>query len=101
MPIVRVEPLGLQLEVSAGETLFDAACRSGIDWPTSCYGQARCSLCHVVVLAGGEHLSVMQEPERTMVDRLRRFRYRDRDLDVRLACQLTLSGDATVRQPSR
>ena len=99
MPIVRIEPLGAELELASNETLFDAAFRLGYEWPTNCYGQQRCSLCHVRVLAGEEYLSPAGEAESSLVSRLRRYRYRGEqgDLVLRLACRLRVSGDVVVR----
>ena len=55
VPTVRVEPDGHVIPVGEGESLIEAAWRQGYDWPTTCYGQARCTACHVEVVSGGEH----------------------------------------------
>jgi ferredoxin len=96
MPVVRVEPCGARIELEGGETLFDAAYRLGIRWPTVCYGQARCTACRVSVLAGHDQLC---EPETLELAALERIPARLRgDAPVRLACQLRARGDAVVEQ---
>jgi ferredoxin len=50
MAAVRVEPSGLEIVVPIGKTLFEAAFAQGVQWPTRCYGQARCTRCHVRIL---------------------------------------------------
>jgi 2Fe-2S ferredoxin len=98
MAVVRVEPVGIELRVARNETLFDAAWRAGYRWPTICFGQAQCTACHVTLLAGGEHASPVAPPEQAALARLCRRLRRDDDTVLRLACQLRVSGDATVEQ---
>ncbi len=45
--VVRVEPLGVSIEVARGETLMAAAERQGYRWPTVCHGQALCTVCFI------------------------------------------------------
>lgn len=94
---VRLEPLGIDIEVGADETLMAAAVRLGLNWPTVCHGKAQCTTCLVKILAGVEHLSVPARPER---EALLRFRGSDVDTkpESRLACQLRFAGAATVRK---
>ena len=95
-PVVRVQPCGAEIEVRSGETLFDAAFRLGIRWPTVCYGQARCTACRVSVLAGHANLAAPDELERAALERIP-SRLRGSGA-LRLACQLRVSGDAVVEQ---
>jgi ferredoxin len=37
-----------------GETILDAAFRTGATWPTICYGQARCTACALLLRDGHE-----------------------------------------------
>jgi 2Fe-2S ferredoxin len=94
--VVRVEPLGADVEVQPGETLIEAAWRQGLEWPTVCYAQAQCTLCHVRVLSGSGELGPMGEEEeqaiRTLLGRARR------PDEIRLACRLEVHGDAVVRK---
>jgi ferredoxin, 2Fe-2S len=95
--IVRVEPLGIELNVRDGETLIEAAWREGYFWPTVCFGQARCTACNVEVVDGGENTSqVAAEEEATL--RLLRVRG-GADLGRRrLACRLMVDGPVVVRK---
>ena len=94
MPVVRVEPLGVDIEVQPGEPLANAAWRLGYRWPTRCWGQADCMVCRVRVVAGEEHTVAAEDEE---IDALRRRLdvaiERDR---VRLGCRLRISGDGVI-----
>jgi ferredoxin len=95
---VRVEPAGIELTVHKGETVFEAALRLGVDWPTICYGQARCTACALRVLAGHQNLEpaglVEQGVLRQITGRRRQWSTRD----ARLACRLEVNGDVTVEK---
>lgn len=95
--VVRVEPAGLEVAVRPGETLFHAAQRLGIAWPTVCYGQARCTRCQVEVIEGNGRLGPVTEPEGPLLERIRLLHPQLRH--PRLACQLRVEGDVVVRQP--
>jgi len=94
MPIVRVQPSGLDIDVHSGETLIEAAWREGYSWPTSCYGQAHCMVCRIRVVEGAENLSEMGTEE---ADALR-MNGLGGLVDVRLACLLEVHGPATVEK---
>lgn len=95
MSTVRVEPLGISIDVLESETLIEAAWRQGYYWPTICHGNGQCSACHVVVERGGEHL----EPPGPDEERTIRLTLDGPTREaVRLACQLRVSGDAVVRK---
>jgi ferredoxin, 2Fe-2S len=98
MPIVRVEPLGAEIDVLAGEALAEAAWRLGYRWPTSCWGQAQCMLCRVTLLAGEEQA---EEPDGAELEAMRlRLPSAARRPGVRLACRLLVSGPGlTVSKP--
>ena len=91
---IRVMPADLLVQVQDGQTLFEAAVSSGIRWPTVCYGEGQCGTCFVRVTAGGEHLSAMKPDE---ADRIMSGPHALR-ANVRLACQLTVHGDASVHR---
>lgn len=96
--IVRVVPAGIDIEVFAIETLFDAAWREGYDWPTVCVGQMLCTACHVVVKDGIENvLPVVERQEASAIRRLAQRIYSD-EARVRLACQLRITGNVVVEQ---
>lgn len=88
---VRVEPLGIEVDVGDEESLLEGAIRAGLRWPSICHGQGQCTVCLVTVAAGANNLS---QPQRAEIERLRDSgRYRP---ECRLACQLRVKGPATV-----
>jgi len=91
---VRVEPLGADIELEAGEALLDAAWRLGYDWPTTCWGQADCMLCRVEVIAGAELVEPAGDDERRAL--ARKLPRSERGPGTRLACQLYVTGDGVV-----
>ncbi|MGA5508206.1 2Fe-2S iron-sulfur cluster-binding protein [Streptomyces umbrinus] len=97
MARVRVEPGGIELSPRAGETVFQAALRAGLTWPTICYGQARCTACALRVTDG--HLATDPPgPEEQGVLRQLAQRRRGSVRDIRLACRLTVTGEVTVEK---
>ena len=56
LPIVRVEPRGIDIEAEEGETIMAAALRAGYHWPTVCNGQGTCRVCRVEVVSRSENL---------------------------------------------
>jgi 2Fe-2S ferredoxin len=94
MTSVRVEPLGVDLEVEPGESLIEAAWRLGYRWPTTCYGQAECMLCRVEVMAGEEQIEP-QGPDEELALRIR-LPASARRPGVRLACRLRLRGEGVM-----
>ena len=93
MPRVTVEPDAIVLPIAPDETLIEAAWRLGYTWPTTCYGRAECTACHVEVIAGAEHASAVQDDEAAALSILG-----TRGQSLRLACRLRLEGDAVVRK---
>lgn len=95
---VVVDPRGITLEVTKGETIMAAAERNGYYWPTLCGGNGTCSICWVEVTVGADNLSARKDDEQETLNllslRLRASR------TVRLACQArVVDGDVTVRKP--
>lgn len=78
---------------------MQAAWRAGYDWPTLCYARGTCTACRCEVLEGLHLLSERTVAEvallRSLDHRVRRANPRR----MRLACQVTASGDITVRKP--
>ncbi len=93
--VVRVEPLGAELELRRGESLIEAAWREGYHWPTVCFGRAECTACNVLVVEGAEHLSEVGPEEAPALERLRSSGLRNL-ASRRLACRLEAEGPATV-----
>lgn len=98
MVTVRVEPVGLDVEVGEGQSVMAAAERQGIFWPTACHGVAECQTCFFEVVGGEDHLEPPGPIEEVA---LRSFAGRSwyRDKVVRLACQTRVNGPVTVRKP--
>ncbi|OHV74366.1 ferredoxin [Pseudofrankia sp. BMG5.36] len=93
---MRVDPLGADLPLDPGETIIEAAWRLGYYWPTTCHGQATCTVCHVEVLSGAEHLTPADDEEQEALEhRLPGARRRDLSR-VGLACRARATGDVTV-----
>ncbi len=92
MPRLTLLPEDRILEVAAGETVLEAALSTGVPLTHACGGQAKCTTCRVLVLAGAEALGPRTAAEREMAERRRLGD------EVRLACQTTVLGDAAVRR---
>jgi ferredoxin, 2Fe-2S len=94
MALLRVRPSGIEFDVEPDESIFSAAERNGYRWPTICGGIGSCTTCFAVVVEGAENSSDISRFECEGLSRI--------DLppavegEVRLACQLTISGDVTV-----
>jgi len=89
MPTVTVEG-EKSFEVEAGKKLVLAIEDAGIDIMHRCGGNARCTTCRVQVIAG--ELEPMGELERE-----RLAREASLGPDIRLACQIRVNGDLTLR----
>lgn len=75
-----------------GEKALDAALRTGVPFTHACGGDGRCSTCRVVVVEGLPGCSPRSERERRVADRL------GFPPELRLACQMEVGGDVTVRR---
>jgi len=92
MPQVYLTPDQRTVDCRPDETLLAATLRHGIDHAHACGGNARCSTCRVVILAGNEHCSP-REGEEAALSRQLNF-----PGNMRLACQTRVSGDVQVRR---
>ncbi len=88
---VEFQPLGVRLECSLGNNLFQAATGSGIRLMTVCGGRGLCGRCRVRVLAG-------EIPPPNESDR-RRLSPEELAAGYRLSCRLHLTGDLKVEMP--
>jgi ferredoxin len=93
MPTVTVEGVG-SFEVESGKKLVLGIEDAGVDILHRCGGQAKCTTCRVEVLEGD--VPEMDEPER-----LRLAQETDLPANLRLSCQMRVSGDLTVRVLAR
>jgi 2Fe-2S ferredoxin len=98
MPRVRVEPLGVEIEAPAGETVMDAFTACGYFWPVGCAKNGECTNCAMDVLSGMGRLSSMGRYERQNIIRQRGLRATE-DPRLRLACQARIQGDVIVYKP--
>ena len=85
-------PDNVTFEVAGGETLLEAALRSGVPMAHACGGRGKCSTCRVWVLDGLEACPARTETEAVLADKLRLTE------EVRLACQLKPVGDIRLRR---
>ncbi|HEY9266886.1 MAG TPA: 2Fe-2S iron-sulfur cluster-binding protein, partial [Mycobacterium sp.] len=69
------------------------------DWPTLCYAMGRCTACQCEVVEGLQFLSERTAAEVALLRSLDRRTRRANPRRVRLACQVTVTGDVTVRKP--
>lgn len=85
---------GRTLEVTdLSRTLLEHLQREFLDWMHACGARGRCTTCKVLILDGHEHLEALTPAE---------MLYREMGAlgeDERLACQLKISGDITIRVP--
>ncbi|MGI8925274.1 MAG: 2Fe-2S iron-sulfur cluster-binding protein [Tepidiformaceae bacterium] len=95
MPRIRVEPLGIEVEANAGDTVMDAVCVRGYYWPVGCAKNGECTNCAMDVVSGIGRLSRMGRYERFNLLRQRGPRSIE-DPRLRLACQARLEGDVVV-----
>jgi 2Fe-2S ferredoxin len=93
---VRVEPSGAVINALAGETIIEAAHRSGYSWPSICGGEGSCRTCFVTVLHGADALSAVDSLEQRGLDDL--YRSPRNSGILRLACQARPLGNVSVRR---
>jgi len=96
---LTVVPANIELAVQPGQTLLEAAWQAGYEWPTLCYGRGTCTACQCEVLDGLHLLSARTEAEEHMLGDLSRRVRRADPRRIRLACQVTITGDVQVRKP--
>jgi class 3 adenylate cyclase/nitrite reductase/ring-hydroxylating ferredoxin subunit len=92
MANVKSLPDNVVFDVTADETLLEAALRSGVAFAHACGGRAKCSTCRIWVLDGLETCPERTEPESSLAKRLGLAK------EVRLACQLRPEGTLRIRR---
>ena len=90
MPIVTFSPSMESIEIEAGQTVYEAADKSGRPLASSCSGNFVCGKCNVQVLEGAAHCS---EPKASEKDLLEREGHSALD---RIGCQTRVYGDCVV-----
>lgn len=98
MARLRIQPLGIELDVADGETIMGAAQARGYYWPTTCGGEGRCTTCACLVVSGMEHLSPRGRSEARVLEEERGRAVLAQP--VRLACQTQIcGGEVIVEKP--
>jgi ferredoxin len=92
--VIRVLPSDVSFEVGDGESVYAAARRNGIRWPSICHGDAECGICYMVVREGDEFVSEKSKQE---IDRLS-LGLKANEPRARLACRTRLSGNVVVER---
>jgi ferredoxin, 2Fe-2S len=88
-------PIGVDLDVDDGDTVFHAAVEAGFRWPTVCGGEGTCRTCYMSVVAGLESFAEPDDWEQEGLEDLPSSPVSP----LRLACQARVHGDAVVRKP--
>lgn len=89
---IRVLPADVSFDVDDGESVFQAAQRHGIRWPSVCNGDCECGICYMVVEDGADNVCPRTRAE---ADRLS-LGMKANEPRARLACRSKLVGDVTV-----
>jgi len=92
MPRVRFLPDEVTIETRPGETLLEAAQRSGLPMVSACGGEAACTTCRVLVMEGAEQMAPPPADEAVVLAPL------GADSSLRLGCRAVPQGPATVRR---
>lgn len=92
---IRVEPLGIEVEARANETVMDAVSAHGYYWPVGCAKNGECTNCALEVISGLGRLTPMGRYERLNLIRQRGPRSIE-DPRLRLACQARVQGNVVV-----
>ena len=91
MPRIRLEPLGITINVSAENVLWRSLKHAKVELVATCGGQGTCGTCALRVFDGANSLSPMQTLEQVTLKNTRR------DLSLyRLTCQASVVEDGVV-----
>jgi len=91
---VTVLPAGITFAVRAGETVFHAATRHGLRWPSLCGGDCECGICYMVVEGDPAALSARSADETARLA----TGMKANEPRARLACRTRVTGQVTVRR---
>jgi ferredoxin len=91
MPRIKLEPLGITINVSAKNALWRSLKHAKVELAATCGGQGTCGTCALRVFDGANSLSPMQTLEQITLKNTRR------DLSLyRLTCQASVVEDGVV-----
>jgi len=82
LPHEELCPEGMVIEAEKGETICDAALKSGIEIEHACEKSCACTTCHVYIREGSDSLNENSDDEDDMLDKAWGL-----DPDSRLSCQ--------------
>ncbi|OBW95446.1 2Fe-2S ferredoxin [Gallibacterium salpingitidis] len=84
-------PEGMVVDAAKGETILDAALRSGIEIDHACEKSCACTTCHVIVREGFDSLNESSDLEDDMLDKAWGL-----EVDSRLSCQAVVGDEDLV-----
>lgn len=87
----RKMPEAVTVEARKGLSILETAQEHHIPVGSACGGVCACSTCHVYVMHGEENLTEMEEDESDRLDLAN-----DVELNSRLGCQATVTGDGDI-----
>ena len=91
MPRIKLEPLGITINVSAKDRLWRSLKHAKVELAATCNGQGSCGTCALRVFDGASSLSPMETLEQVTLKNTRR------DLSLyRLTCQASVLEDGVV-----
>ncbi|MBD2188715.1 2Fe-2S iron-sulfur cluster-binding protein [Pseudanabaena mucicola] len=91
MPRIKLEPLGITINVSTQNALWRSLKHAKVELVAACGGQGTCGTCALRVFDGAASLSSMQTLEKNTLKNTRR----DATF-YRLTCQTSVLGDGVV-----
>ncbi len=84
-------PEGMIIDSETGESILDAALRSGIEIEHACEKSCACTTCHVIVREGFDSLNESSDLEDDMLDKAWGL-----EVDSRLSCQAIVGDEDLV-----
>ena len=84
-------PEGMVIDAETGESILDAALRSGIEIEHACEKSRACTTCHVIVREGFDSLNESSDLEDDMLDKAWGL-----EVDSRLSCQAIVGDEDLV-----
>ena len=94
--VIEFDPAAMPFSEHGKKTsILDVCLNHGAHLEHACGGSCACTTCHVIVKAGEEHLTPMDDDEADRLDMAPGL-----TLHSRLGCQAVMSGDVTVEIPN-
>lgn len=91
LPHAEICPEGAVVEAEPGESICDAALRSGVEIEHACEMSCACTTCHVIVREGFDSLEEADELEEDLLDKAWGL-----EPESRLSCQAIPAGEDLV-----